>query len=82
MATTNSKGNGVTDLFLCAGSVTNPTADACVREKLIADGKFHTLTVDLSAYGFWTGDIHKIRFDFFDGCAVGDVMYVKSIVLK
>lgn len=80
--TTNSKGNGVTDLFLCAGSVTNPTADACVREKLTADGKFHTLTVDLSAYGFWTGDIHKIRFDFFDGCAAGDVMYVKSIVLK
>lgn len=80
--TTNSKGNGVTDLFLCAGSVTNPTADACVREKLIADGKFHTLTVDLSACGFWTGDIHKIRFDFFDGCAVGDVMYVKSIVLR
>jgi hypothetical protein len=38
--------------------------------------------VDLSAYGFWTGDIHKIRFDFFDGCAEGDVMYVKSIVLK
>ena len=80
--TTNSKGNGVTDLFLCAGSVTNPTADACIREKLIADGKFHTLTVDLSECGFWTGDIHKIRFDFFDGCAVGDVMYVKSIVLK
>jgi hypothetical protein len=80
--TTNSKGNGVTDLFLCAGSVTNPTADACIREKLIADGKFHTLTVDLSECSFWTGDIHKIRFDFFDGCAVGDVMYVKSIVLK
>ena len=80
--TTNSKGNGVTDLFLCAGSVTNPTADACIREKLIADGKFHTLTVNLSECSFWTGDIHKIRFDFFDGCAVGDVMYVKSIVLK
>ena len=80
--TTNSKGNGVTDLFLCAGSVTNPTADACIREELIADGKFHTLTVDLSECSFWTGDIHKIRFDFFDGCAVGDVMYVKSIVLR
>ena len=80
--TSNSKGNGVADLFLCAGEVTNPTADACVRTELTADGKFHTLTLDLSSYGFWTGDIHKIRFDFFDGCATGDVMYVKSIVLK
>ncbi len=80
--TSNSKGNGVTDLFLCAGSVTNPTADACVRQSLTADGQFHTLTVDLSGVSFWSGDINKIRFDFFDGCAVGDVMYVKSIVLK
>lgn len=80
--TTNSKGNGVTDLFFCAGSITNPTADACVRVNPTADGQFHTLTVDLSDKSFWTGDIHKIRFDFFDGCAAGDVMYVKSIVLK
>lgn len=80
--TSNSKGNGVTDLFLCAGDITNPTADASVREKLIADGQYHTLTVDLSGKSFWTGDIHKVRFDFFDGCAVGDVMYVKSIVLR
>ena len=80
--TTNSKGNGVTDLFLCAGANTNPTADACIRQTLIADGQFHTMTIDLSGYAFWTGDIHKLRFDFFDGCAVGDVMYVKSIVLK
>ena len=80
--TTNSKGNGVTDLFLCAGSVTNPDPNACVRMSLTADGQFHTLTVDLSDKSFWTGDIHKVRFDFFDGCAAGDVMYVKSIVLK
>ena len=80
--TSNSKGNGVTDLFLCAGDITNPTADASVRENLIADGQYHTLTVDLSGKSFWTGDIHKVRFDFFDGCAVGDVMYVKSIVLR
>ena len=80
--TTNSKGNGVTDLFLCAGSVKNPDPNACVRMNLIADGQYHTLTVNLSGKSFWTGDIHKIRFDFFDGCAAGDVMYVKSIVLK
>ena len=80
--TTNSKGNGVTDLFLCAGSITNPDASASVRMELVADGQYHTLTVDLTGKSFWKGDIHKVRFDFFDGCAAGDVMYVKSIVLR
>ena len=79
---TNSKGNGVCDLFLCAGKYTNPDAAASVRMSLVADGQFHTLTVDLSDKAFWTGDIHKVRFDFFDGCETGDVMYVKSIVLR
>ncbi len=80
--TTNSPGNGVADLFLCAGSVTNPDPNACVRMDLMADGEYHTLVVDLSGKSFWTGDIHKIRFDFFDACEAGDVMYVKSIILK
>ncbi|MBQ3507454.1 MAG: hypothetical protein IJA91_02790 [Clostridia bacterium] len=82
LPTTNSQGNGVTDLFLCAGSVTNPDPGACVRMDLIADGEYHTLVVDLSGKAFWSGDIHKIRFDFLDACEAGDVMYVKSIVLK
>ena len=82
LPTTNSQGNGVTDLFLCAGSVTNPDPAACVRMDLIADGEYHTLVVDLSGKAFWSGDIHKIRFDFLDACEAGDVMYVKSIVLK
>ena len=30
----------------------------------------------------WKGSIHSIRFDFFDGCAEGDIMYVKSVVLE
>ncbi len=78
----NSDGNNVTDLFLCAGNVTNPDPNACVRMDLIADGEYHTLVVDLSGKSFWNGDIHKIRFDFLDACEAGDVMYVKSIVLK
>ncbi len=78
----NSDGNNVTDLFLCAGAVTNPDPNACVRMDLTADGAYHTLTVDLSDKAFWSGDINKIRFDYLDGCEAGDVMYVKSIVLK
>ena len=78
----NSGGNNVTDLFLCAGSVSNPDASASVRVTHTADGEYHVMTVDLSDKSFWQGDIHKIRFDYLDGCEAGDVMYVKSIVLK
>lgn len=82
LPTSNSKGNNTADLFLCAGDVTNPDANASVRESLTADGQYHTLVIDLSGKSFWQGDIHKLRFDFLDGCEVGDVMYVKSIVLR
>ncbi len=82
LPTTNAEGNNLTDLFLCAGGVTNPDPSACVRVDLIADGQYHTLTVDLTGKSFWQGDIHKIRFDFLDDCKAGDVMYVKSIILK
>ena len=78
----NSGGNNVTDLFLCAGSVSNPDASASVRVTHTADGEYHVMTVDLSDKSFWQGDIHKIRFDYLDGCEAGDVMYVKSIVLR
>ena len=78
----NSDGNNVADLFLCAGSTTNPDPAASIRVELTADGEYHTLVVDLSAKSFWKGDINKIRFDFLDDCDPGDVMYVKSIVLK
>ena len=82
LPTTNSDGNLVADVFLCAGSLQNPDASASVREGLIADGEYHTLVIDLSGKSFWKGDINKIRFDYLDSCAAGDVMYVKSIVLK
>ena len=78
----NSKGNNVTDLFLCAGNVQNPDASASVRVTHAADGEYHTMVIDLSGKSFWQGDIHKIRFDYLDGCEAGDVMYIKSIVLK
>ena len=82
LPTTNSAGNNITDLFLCAGSISNPDAAASVRVTNTPDGQYHVMTIDLSGKSFWQGDIHKIRFDFLDGCAAGDVMYVKSIVLK
>ena len=82
LPTSNSPGNNVTDLFLCAGSVQNPDGSAFSRASNTPDGQYHTLVVDLSEKAFWTGEIHKIRIDYLDGCATGDKMYVKSIVLK
>lgn len=79
---TNSPGDRMLDLFFCAGTITAPTADASVREPLIADGQFHTLTIDLSGKAFWIGNIHKLRVDFLDVCESGDVMYVKRIAWK
>ena len=79
---TNSDGNNVADLFLCSGNISNPDPNACVRVNLTADGEYHTLTVDLTDKSFWQGDIHKIRFDYLDACAPGDVMYLKNLTLK
>jgi hypothetical protein len=71
----------VTDLFLCAGEITSANKNACVRVNLIADGEYHVLEVDLSANSYWKGVVHMIRFDYFDKCAVNDVIYVKSMEL-
>lgn len=79
---TNSIGNNTADLFFCTGTITDPTADACVRETLTADGQYHTLTMNLTSKPFWSGNINKIRFDFLDGCEAGDVMYVQRITWK
>ncbi len=80
--TTTQENNTRCDLFICAGSVTNATADCCVRKDLVKDGQFHTMEVDLSGYAWWTGNLNSIRFDFLDVANVGDVVYVKTIGLK
>ena len=69
------------ELFLCAGDTLQPTAGISVRMSgLPADGEWHTEEISLDEE-FWHGEIHLIRFDFFDGCADGDRMYVKRIEL-
>ena len=70
------------EIFLCAGEIRDPTAEAAIRaEGLNADGQYHTLEVDLSASPYWQDEIHKLRFDYFDSSAPGDIMYIKSITL-
>ena len=80
--TANSSSNYRFGLFFCAGEIHHATPDAYLGVDLIADGQYHTLEADLTDCAFWTGDIHRIRFDYFEGAAVGDVMYIKSITLQ
>lgn len=70
------------DIFLCAGDITAPDGNARLRVDLIKDGEFHILEVDLSQSTYWTGVIHKLRFDYFDSSAAGDVMYIKRVTLE
>jgi hypothetical protein len=51
--------------------------------RLVADGTYHTMTFDFTKKAeYWTGDITRLRFDYFDGQVEdGDVMYIKSIKL-
>ena len=70
------------DLFLCTGATSAPDGNKRVRQQLICDGEYHTLELDLSKYSFWSGEIHEIRFDYFDFCSSGDVMYLKAFSLS
>lgn len=80
--TDNSSSYYECDLFLCAGTIQEASGDARLRKALIADGQYHVLEIDLSTQSFWKGDIHKIRFDYFDYSSEGDVMFIKGITLE
>jgi hypothetical protein len=68
-------------VFLCAGNVTGPDAKYQVMCPITKDGEYHTITINLGALSYWTGDINLIRVDFYDQSTVGDTMYIKSIKL-
>ena len=70
------------DIFICAGSIAGPDGNARIRVNLVKDGQYHVLEVDLSKNSYWSGDIHLIRFDYFDFSSAGDVMYIKNITLE
>jgi hypothetical protein len=68
--------------FFMVGDVTDPTEQCGLKKSLTRDGEYHTLEVKLSSNSYWKGDIHMIRFDYFDFSAAGDVMYIKNISLE
>lgn len=78
----NSRGSYTAELFLCTGSTMNAEGGKSVRTQVVADGEYHTAEIKVSNLNFWSGNINAIRFDYFDACAEGDVMYVQSIELS
>ena len=79
---TNAMSDYGCELFLCTGDTPNATAGKSVRGNYIADGEYHTIEFDLTGLDFWKGTVHSIRFDYFNECADGDIIYVKSIRLS
>lgn len=79
--TTNKQNSYIAELFLCTGSTMNAEGGKSVRTQVVADGEYHTVEIKVAGLAFWSGNINTIRFDFFDACGVGDVMYVRSIEL-
>lgn len=77
--TTNKYKSYNAELFLCTGATMNAEGGKSVRTQVVADGEYHTVEIKVSDLNFWSGNINAIRFDFFDACGEGDVMYVRSI---
>ena len=77
----NSQRTYTTELFLCTGGIENATGGVSTTVEIEADGKWHTVRIDLSETGFWAGTIHEIRMDFFSSCEPDDKMYLRDFKL-
>ncbi len=69
-------------LFFMTGANPNPAEAASQKYNMVADGEWHTVTIDLAGKSYWSGMLDQIRFDFFDGCKEGESILVQSIVLN
>jgi hypothetical protein len=77
----NSQRTYTTELFLCSGGVTDAMGGVSTAVTVEADGQWHTVRIDLSETGFWSGTVHEIRFDFFSSCEPNDRMFLKEFKL-
>lgn len=80
--TTNTYPTYRIELFLSTGDTLTAVGGKSLVQSLITDGEYHTLEVDVSSLGYWSGKINEIRLDFFTESSVDDVIYIKSIELK
>lgn len=77
--TGNSRSSYTAQLFLCSDDCTSATESDSTRVNLIKDGEYHTFKIKLRNLDFWEGQINLIRFDYFDGSGIGDVIYLRSV---
>ncbi len=77
----HSQEHQITEIFLCSGNITGATGGWSVATKVVADGEWHTVRIDLLASGKWSGVIHSLRMDFFGVCTEADEMFLREIKL-
>ncbi len=68
-----------TEVFFCAGEVTAPNAAMAKHGIVNANGILAVFTLDLSDAEYWSGDINRIRLDYFSSCDVGDSIYIYAV---
>ncbi len=69
------------EMFLCTGSTVNAEAGKSVALNYVADGKWHTLEINVADLDFWSGRINAVRLDFVNAGNLGDAIYIRSIRL-
>ena len=79
---TNSSTNCSIELFLSTGNTASAQGGKSIVKPLVADGEYHTLTIDVSTLAFWSGKINEIRLDYFAGGVSGDVIFIRSLEFK
>jgi len=80
---TNSSTARQGQLFFQCGSINYADGNySKMTDRYTRSGEYETLVVDVSKQSGWKGNLNGFRFDYFNNCKSGDVMYIKSITLS
>ncbi len=71
----------VGQMFFLTEANPNPAEAASQKYTMVADGEWHTVTINLAGKAYWSGMLNQIRFDFLDHCDPGESVLVQSITL-
>ncbi len=78
VAQTNINKSGA--LFLCAGSITDPTPECYVDWRWEGDGMWREYIIDVSHLSNFSGVLNQMRFDYFDqAVGAGEGVNIRSI---
>ena len=68
-------------MFFITDAAPAPAESAAQKYYMVADGEWHTITLNLAGTSYWQGLLQQLRFDFFDGSEAGESVLIQSIVL-